>query len=109
MTSEGLVKYVDSLASINQREVLVLHDQRTLEEMRDALSSARQLLDLSPSAAREMMDRAYQAAQRLRGRSPATDALIIAARALRADVVQRPARTRKFLERLEAVLAASDR
>ena len=105
MTSEGLVKYIDSLASINQREVLVLHDQRTVEEMRDSLSTARQLLDLSAATAREMMDRAYQAAQRLRGRHPATDALIIQLERY-APTSSAPAESHKFLERLEAVLAA---
>ncbi len=105
MTSEGLVKYIDSLASINQREVLVLHDQRTLEEMRDSLSTARQLLDLSAATAREMMDRAYQAAQRLRGRHPATDALIIQLERY-APTSSAPAESARFLERLEAVLSA---
>ena len=76
LTSEGLVKYLDSLGSINQREVLVMHDRRTIETMRDAVSNARQLMDLSPRAAVEMMDRAYQAAQRLKGRSPVTDRLV---------------------------------
>lgn len=105
MTSEGLVKYIDSLASINQREVLVLHDQRTLEEMRDSLSTARQLIDLSATTAREMMDRAYQAAQRLRGRHPATDALIIQLERY-APTSSSPAESSIFLERLEAVLAS---
>ncbi|MCX5745864.1 MAG: hypothetical protein NT062_25590, partial [Proteobacteria bacterium] len=75
-TSEGLVKYLDSLRSINQREVLVLHDQRTLEEIRESLANARQLLDLSPKTALDMVDRAYQAALRLRGRRPDSDQLI---------------------------------
>jgi hypothetical protein len=105
LTSEGLVKYIDSLASINQREVLVLHDTRTLEEMRESLSAARQLLDLSAQTSREMMDRAYQAAQRLRGRHPATDALIIQLERY-APTSSNPAESATFLERLEAVLAA---
>lgn len=106
LTSEGLVKYIDSLASINQREVLVLHDQRTLEEMREALSSARQLIDLSPQTAREMMDRAYQAAQRLRGRNPSIDALIIQLERY-APTSSAPAESSRFLERLEAVMSAA--
>jgi hypothetical protein len=106
LTAEGLVKYVDSLASINQREVLVLHDQRTLEEMRESISNARQLLDLSPATARDMMDRAYQAAQRLRGRHPATDTLIIGLERF-APTSSSPGETVKFLESLEALLAAS--
>ncbi len=106
MTSEGLVKYVESLSSINQRDVLVLHDQRTIQEMRDAIASARQLVDLSPRTARDEMERAYQAALRLRGRHPTTDTLIIqlerysAASTGSGDAV-------KFLERLEAVLGAT--
>jgi hypothetical protein len=106
LTSEGLVKYIDSLASINQREVLVIHDTRTLEEMRDSLANARQLMDLSPATAREMMDRAYQAAQRLRGRHPATDALIIQLERF-APTSSSPGESVKFLERLEAVMSAS--
>lgn len=76
-TSEGLVKYLDSLRSINQREVLVIHDRRALEHLREALSNARQLLDISPKVAQEMLDKAHSEAQRLRGRSPATDQLLL--------------------------------
>jgi hypothetical protein len=106
MTSEGLVKYLDSLGSINQREVLVMHDRRTLETMRDAVANARQLMDLSPRAAVEMMDRAYQAAQRLKGRSPVTDKLV-------ADLEKHsphsanPSEALAFLGGLEGVLAAA--
>jgi hypothetical protein len=105
-TSEGLVKYLDSLGSINQREVLVLHDRRTLDAMREAVANARQLVDLSPRAAVEMMDRAYQAAQRLRGRNPATDRLVIQLER-HAPNSSNPAEASKFLEGLEGVLAAA--
>jgi hypothetical protein len=106
LTSEGLVKYVESLSSVNQREVLVLHDQRTTLEMRDALASARQLIDLSPRTAREEMERAYQAALRLRGRHPTTDTLIIQLERYSATASGQ-ANDKKFLERLEAVLGAA--
>jgi hypothetical protein len=108
LTAEGLVKYLDSLASINQREVLLLHDQRTLEDMRDTLATARGLVDISPRTANEMMERAYQAAQRLRGRNPTTDRLVIQLEKY-APTSSNPAESVKFLERLEAVLAASER
>lgn len=77
LTSEGLVKYLDSLRSINQREVLVIHDQRAIEQVREALANARQLIDISPRVAQEMLDKAHAEAQRLRGRNPATDALLV--------------------------------
>jgi len=106
LTSEGLVKYLDSLGSINQREVLVMHDRRTLDTMREAVANARQLMDLSPRAAVEMIDRAYQAAQRLKGRSPLTDKLV-------GDLENHsphsanPNEAVSFLEGLEGVLAAA--
>ena len=106
LTSEGLVKYIDSLSSVNQREVLVVHDTKTLAEMREALSAARQLLDISARAARDEMDRAYQAAQRLRGRHPVTDELIIALERY-APSSSNAGDSVKYLEQLEAVLAAS--
>lgn len=106
LTSEGLVKYLDSLGSINQREVLLVHDQRALEQMRESLANARQLVDISPRTAAEMMERAYQAAQRLRGRHPSTDQLVLQLERY-APTSSNPADSALFLERLEAVLAAS--
>jgi hypothetical protein len=106
LTSEGLVKYLDSLGSINQREVLLVHDQRALEQMRESIANARQLVDISPRTAAEMMERAYQAAQRLRGRHPSTDQLVVQLERY-APTSSNPADSNKFLERLEAVLAAS--
>jgi hypothetical protein len=104
-TTEGLVKYLDSLGTINQREVLVMHDRRTIEAMREAVSNARQLLDVSPRAAVEMMDRAYQAAQRLKGRSIAIDKLVSEIEQY-APLAAEAAPTR-FLEGLEGVLAVT--
>jgi hypothetical protein len=106
LTTEGLVKYLDSLGSINQREVLLVHDQRAIEQMRESIANARQLVDISPRTAAEMMDRAYQAAQRLRGRHPSTDQMVMQLEKI-APSSQTPAPVDHFLDRLEAVLAAS--
>lgn len=103
LTSEGLVKYLESLRSINQREVLVIHDQRALEQMRDALANARQLLDISPKVAQEMLDKAHSEAQRLRGRSPATDQLLLS---LERYAARMPAP--QLLEQLEHVLTQAN-
>ena len=75
-TCEGLAKYLESLASVNQREVLIIHDQRKLAEMRELLSNARQLLDLSQRTAFEMLTKAQQTAHALRGRNRALDELL---------------------------------
>ena len=82
LTSEGLVKYLESLSSVNQREVLILHDQRVTSEVRETLASARELFDLSPRTAVEMLARARVAAARLRGRHPASDEVLRAVDAL---------------------------
>ena len=100
------LQVLDSLGSINQREVLLLHDQRTIEEMRDALATARGLVDISPRTANEMLERAYQAAQRLRGLNPVTDRLVLQLEKY-ALTSTNPAESTKFLERLEAVLVSS--
>ena len=73
---------------------------------REALANARQLLDISPRTAIEMLDRAYQAAQRLRGRHPHTDQLVIGLERYAPDS-SAPAESAKFLERLEELLAAA--
>ena len=101
-TTEGLVKYLESLGSINQREVLQVHDRRALDDMREALSSARQLMDLSPRTSKDLVSQALDTASRLRGRAPATDEQIavIEAAAPRLEVVA-------LLECLEDLLAAS--
>lgn len=105
MTSEGLAKYLDSLGSINQREVLLRHDQRMVDQMRESLANARQLIDLSPRTAHQMLDAAYKAALQLRGRHPATDALIIGIDRF-APTTGDAVETTRYLERLEQVLAA---
>jgi len=77
LSSEGLVKYLESLAAINQREVLVVHDQRMIEQLSDSVANARELIDISWRTAADMLKKAYLAALGLRGRSPMTDAIIL--------------------------------
>lgn len=80
LTAEGLSKYLESLGSINRREVLVLHDERALEELRESLSAARPLLEINTQIARDLVKKAYAAAISLYGRNPANDDLIVALR-----------------------------
>ena len=105
-TCEGLAKYLESLSSVNQREVLILHDQRKIEAIRALLADARQLLDLSPKTAFEMLTKAEETAHALRGRSPALDRLLDVL--MEDAVIQGPPRDgRVWLGRLERVLTAA--
>jgi hypothetical protein len=106
MTSEGLVKYLESLGAINQREVLVQHDQRVLDELREAVTTARALMEISPRTAHEMAVKACRSSLALRGRHPATDAMLVKLATL--DLAaSSPSQSPALLERLEQLLAAS--
>ncbi|MGZ3417019.1 MAG: hypothetical protein ACXWUG_24690 [Polyangiales bacterium] len=80
LASEGLSKYLESLGSVNRREVLVTHDERTMEEIREALAAARPLVELNTQVAADMVKKALSLADTLYGRSAANDDLIIALR-----------------------------
>ena len=106
MTAEGLVKYLESLGAINQREVLVQHDQRVLGEIREALTNARALMEISPRTAHEMLVKACRSALALRGRHPATDTMLVKLATI--DLAaSSPSQSPALLERLEQLLAAS--
>lgn len=80
LTAEGLARYLESLGSINRREVLVVHDQRKATELREAVAEARQLSLIRARLALEPARKAVTAALALFGKSPATDALITSLR-----------------------------
>lgn len=80
LTAEGLARYLESLGSINRREVLVVHDQRMTNELREAVATARQLSLIATRLAVEPARKAVNAALALYGKSPNTDALIASLR-----------------------------
>lgn len=78
LTSEGFAKYLESLGSINRREVLVTHDQRATEELREALAAARPILEINTQVAAELVRKALNAAISMYGRNSGNDELIVA-------------------------------
>lgn len=77
LTAEGLVKYLESLTVVNQREVLVEHDRRVVGELRDALSVGKELAELSARTAHDILVKACSQAQDLMGRSAGLDTVLI--------------------------------
>jgi len=73
LTTEGLVKYLESLGVVNQREVLVQHDRGVASEIREAITTARELADLSARTAQDIIVKACAQAQELVGRSALAD------------------------------------
>jgi hypothetical protein len=106
MTSEGLAKYLESLGAINQREVLLKHDQKVIGEIRESITNARELMEISPRTAHEMLVKACKSALALKGRHPATDPLVAKLGTLDFDATS-PSQSPALLERLEQLLAAS--
>ena len=78
LTSEGLSKYLESLSSINRREVLVLHDRRAAADLREAKAAAEQLAMIEPRLALESTQTALESAMALYGHSAGLDAAILA-------------------------------
>ncbi|MBA2538777.1 MAG: hypothetical protein H0V17_04010 [Deltaproteobacteria bacterium] len=105
LTAEGLVKYLESLGVVNQREVLVEHDRRVVVEVREALTVGRELAELSARTAHEIIVKACEQAQALLGRATHLDALLKRLRA--AAQASKPAQNTQLLEWLDEVLAAT--
>jgi hypothetical protein len=105
LTVEGLVKYLESLNVVNQREVLVQHDRQVADEVRDAISSARELAELSVTTAHEIVINACKRAQDLRGRSSAVDPMLEDLKTVAAWA--KPDDIRTLIERLEEILATA--
>lgn len=100
LTAEGLVKYLESLTVVNQREVLVEHDRRIAGELRDALSVGKELAELSARTAHDILVKACVLAQDLVGRSAGLDVVL-----LRLKGVDAP--NDELIVALEEVLAGS--
>ncbi len=105
LTAEGLVKYLESLTVVNQREVLVEHDRRVVGQIREALSVGKELADLSPATTHEVIVKACNQAQDLLGRSAGLDALL--KRLKSAAVQSKPSQNAQLIEGLEEALAGS--
>lgn len=75
ITTESLCRYLESLGVvINQREVLIQHDQEVLGEINECLGAARSLLMVSVAGAKAQIEEALRLASKLHGRNPTLDA-----------------------------------
>lgn len=70
---EGLTRYLESLSVVNQREVLLQHDQGIIDGIHQSLDAVRSLAEVSMSAARPMALEAVENAKLLYGRNPILD------------------------------------
>ncbi len=106
LTAEGLTKYLESLGAINQREVLVRHDQKILDDLRETIGSARELMDLSPTTTHELLLKACRSSLELRGRNPMLDELLDQNAKISAETSS-PSQNPALVKRLEDVVATA--
>jgi len=70
---EGFSKFLESLAAINQREVLVIHDRAVLTEAKGELDSLQQRTFNRPEDLQKELGAVVEALSSLAGRSPELD------------------------------------
>jgi len=76
LSCEGLDKYLDSLATISQRDVLIKHDREAISEIAGLLEGAEPLVDISPHGAIDLVGQAFSKAESLYGYRDDTDGLL---------------------------------
>jgi len=77
LACEGLDKFLDSLVSINQREVLIQHDRELMQEIGELLDASRPLLGVSLLGAAQLVRDAFQKADALFGLRDSLDEVLI--------------------------------
>ena len=84
---EGFSKFLESMQAINHREVLVLHDRRTLEDCLGEFDAVSASLGGDLMAARQRVIRAIEILTKVRGRNPDLDRLLREATEVPGDLV----------------------
>ena len=73
---EGLTRFLESLITINRREMLMLHDTAEIERIQELLASARTAAELQDrEPARQALRKAFECCERLDGRDDHLDAV----------------------------------
>lgn len=76
LSCEGLDKYLQSLAAVSQRSVLIKHDTDRMREIAETLEGALPLVDISAHGALDMLLAAFDSAQALYGYREDLDQLL---------------------------------
>ncbi|MBW2733086.1 MAG: hypothetical protein JRH20_11900 [Deltaproteobacteria bacterium] len=76
LSCEGLDKYLDSLLSVNQRDVLIRHDRARMSEIVATLEGVGPIVDISPHGAMALVRQAFDEAAALYGYHDLLDDLL---------------------------------
>lgn len=101
LSCEGLSRYLESLSQINQREVLIEHDQRVLREIGYLLEAARSVVEVSRSHALTLLRDALTQADALKGRLSALDEQVAEWNGESEEAWREGDRLERMMERLE--------
>ncbi len=101
---EGLAKYLDSLAAVSQRDVLIQHDRDQQHDIRELLEAAKPLLDISPHGALAMIAESFEKAESLYGARDSLDRLLAQWERLSPAERSDPAEAAAISQRLDTVV-----
>ncbi len=101
---EGLDKYLDSLAAVSQRDVLIKHDADQKRDIRELLEAVKPLLEISPHGALDMIAEAFRNANALYGVREALDRVLVDWQAMTADARSNPAEAAAMSQKLDGLI-----
>ncbi len=101
---EGLDKYLDSLAAVSQRDVLIKHDGDLKHDIQEILEAVKPLLEISPHGALDMIGQAFANAEALYGVRDGLDALLADWRAMSDEARANPTEAAAMSQELDARL-----
>ncbi len=101
---EGLDKYLDSLAAVSQRDVLIKHDGDQKHDIQELLEAVKPLLDISPHGAIDMIAQAFQKAESLYGVRESLDRVVGEWQAMTPEARSNPAEAAPMSQRLDGVI-----
>lgn len=102
-SAEGLSKYLESHHSLNQGEILQQHDQNIVDEIQSLLEAGQSLIDISFVNAKDLVEKAHQAACDLYGRRMDLD-VQLDTWAYQPPALETPEELRLFMEQLSRLI-----
>ncbi len=102
-SAEGLSKYLESHHSLNQGEILQQYDQDIVDEIQSLLEASQSLIDISFINAKDLVNKAHEAACKLYGRRMDLD-IQLDTWAYQPPSLETPNELRSFMEQLTKLI-----
>tara|TARA_R110002096_G_scaffold436021_1_gene665208 strand:+ start:78739 stop:80166 length:1428 start_codon:yes stop_codon:yes gene_type:complete len=101
---EGLDKYLDSLAAVSQRDVLIKHDGDQKHDILELLEAVKPLLEISPHGALDMIAESFAKAEALYGVREGLDRVLGEWEAMSSDAKANPTEAAAMSQKLDGMI-----